>query len=318
MVIHQREKVDWAGRIGRRLKLRDLHILMSVVQLGSMVRAAERLAISQPVISKVVADLEHVLGVRLLDRGRHGVELTVYGEALVKRGLAAFDELRLGVKDIEFLLDAAAGEIKIAAADPIASGLIPAIIDRLCLDYPRLTYHVSGGASLLEQHCNALRAREVDLIVGRLPQLITEPDLDVEVLCEEPILIAAGTQSNWVKRRRIRLADLVDEHWVLPSAGSFAGLFIADLFLKSGLEIPKRAVYGTSIQMFNSLLATGRYLAFYPGSVLRFNGERMSVKVLNVSLPVPSTPLGIITLKGRTLSSASGLFVECARKVASP
>ena len=95
-------------RIGRRLKLRDVNVLLAVVQCGSMARAAERLAVSQPpVVSKAIADLEHTLGVRLLDRSRQGVEPTSYGQALLKRGLAAFDELRQGVKDIEFLADPA-------------------------------------------------------------------------------------------------------------------------------------------------------------------------------------------------------------------
>jgi len=90
-------------RIERRLKLHDVRILMSVVDAGSMHKAAERLATSQPAVSRAISDLEHALGVRLLDRGPGGVRPTQYGEAIIKRGLAVFDELRQGVKDIEFL-----------------------------------------------------------------------------------------------------------------------------------------------------------------------------------------------------------------------
>ena len=89
-------------RIGRRLKLRDLRILMTVVECGTMGRAAERLAISQPVVSKAVADMEYALGVRLLDRSQRGVEPTPYGRALVKRGIAIFDEMRQGIEEIHF------------------------------------------------------------------------------------------------------------------------------------------------------------------------------------------------------------------------
>src|SRR5262249_32215618 len=101
--------VQWEDRIGRRLKLRDVNVLLAVVQSGSMARAPERLAVSHPVVSKAIADLERALGVRLLDRSRKGIEPTSYGQALLKRGLAAFDELRQGVKDIEFLADPTAG-----------------------------------------------------------------------------------------------------------------------------------------------------------------------------------------------------------------
>src|SRR5215510_6097973 len=98
-----------ADRIGRRLKLRELHILLAVAERGSMARAADDLAVSQPVVSKTIADLERTLGVRLLDRSRHGVEPTLYGQALLKRSTAAFDELRQGIKDIEFLAEPTAG-----------------------------------------------------------------------------------------------------------------------------------------------------------------------------------------------------------------
>jgi DNA-binding transcriptional LysR family regulator len=76
--------MEWSGRIGRRIRLRDLHILLAVVQCKSMAKAAEHLAISKPVISKAIADLEHVLGVRVLERDRHGAEPTAYGTALLK------------------------------------------------------------------------------------------------------------------------------------------------------------------------------------------------------------------------------------------
>src|SRR5690606_7674100 len=90
---------DWDGRIGRRITLRDLHILSQVVRRGSMAKAATELATSQSVVSDSVANLESALGVRLLDRTARGVEPTIYAAALLKRGHAAFDELRQGIKD---------------------------------------------------------------------------------------------------------------------------------------------------------------------------------------------------------------------------
>jgi DNA-binding transcriptional LysR family regulator len=90
--------MQWSDRIGSRLKLRDLHILLAVAQAGSMSRAADRLAISHPVVSKTIADLEHALGVRLLDRTSQGTEPTSYGHALLSCGTVVFDELRRGCR----------------------------------------------------------------------------------------------------------------------------------------------------------------------------------------------------------------------------
>src|SRR3979490_2833761 len=99
-----------SDRIGRRMKLQDLHVLMTVVQAGTMGKAAQRLNTTQPIISRSIADLEHALGVRLLDRHRQGIEPTEYGRALLDCGVAVFDDLRQGVKNIEFLPDPNAGE----------------------------------------------------------------------------------------------------------------------------------------------------------------------------------------------------------------
>src|SRR5438045_3255178 len=120
--------MQWDERVGRRLKLRDLHILLAVVQAGSMAKASTRLAVSQPAVSKAIAEMEHTLGVPLLDRNSKGVEPTSYGRALMKRSVAAFDELRQGVKEIEFLSDPTTGELRLGSSEPLAAGLVTAII----------------------------------------------------------------------------------------------------------------------------------------------------------------------------------------------
>src|SRR5437763_388572 len=122
---------DWSHRVGRRVKLRDLHILLAVAQTGSMGKAAADLAVSQPVVSKAIADLERALKVRLLDRTPQGVELTLYGRELLKCGTAVFDELRKGVEALEFLSDPHSGELRIGCTEPLAAGFVGTIISRM-------------------------------------------------------------------------------------------------------------------------------------------------------------------------------------------
>src|SRR5262245_49271128 len=132
----------WNDRIGRRIKLSDLHILLAVAQSGSMAKAASALAVSHPVVSRSISDLEHTLGVRLLERNPRGVELTAYGRAMLNRSHAAFDELRQGVKDIESLADPTAGEVRIGTTSPLAASFVSAAIDRLHRRYPRIAVRV--------------------------------------------------------------------------------------------------------------------------------------------------------------------------------
>src|SRR6185369_13319768 len=126
---------QWESRIGRRLKLRDLHILSSVVQWGSMAKASTYLAMSQPAVSEAIGNLEDALRVRLLDRNSRGIEPTIYAQALLKRGHVVFDELRQGIRDIEFLADPTVGEVRIVSQELFAAGLLPAAIDRLSRRY---------------------------------------------------------------------------------------------------------------------------------------------------------------------------------------
>ena len=131
-----------SDRIGRRMKLHDLHVLMAVVQAGSMNKAAARLNTRQSAISRSIADLERTIGVQLLDRNPQGVEPTEYGRALLDGGAAMFDELRQAVKKIEFLADPTAGEVRIGCSPFLATSFVSAVVDRLSLRYPRIVLHV--------------------------------------------------------------------------------------------------------------------------------------------------------------------------------
>lgn len=173
--------MDETERIERRLKLHDLRVLMSVVQHGSMVKAAERLATTQPAVSRAIADLEHSLGVRLLDRGPRGVVPTPYGRSFIKRGNAVFDEIKQGIKDIEFLADPTAGEVRIAAPIGLA-GFLAVVIDRLARRYPRVVCHLITGEGTMPYR--ALEERDVDLVIDIVVRPITKEHLQTEVLYE--------------------------------------------------------------------------------------------------------------------------------------
>jgi len=307
-------KVQWKDRIGRRLKLQDMHILLATVESGSMARAAEQLAISQPVVSRSIASLEHTLGVRLLDRSRSGIEPTIYGRALLAHGLAAFNELKQGVTAIEALADPTTGELRIGSTEPMAAGLLGAIIDKLSIQYPRLAFHVTLGFPP-EMRDHGLRTRTVDLVIGRLPDLVPADDTAVEILFDDRSYVVAGIQNPWTRRRKIKLSELINEPWCLPPPESFPGNRIVTAFHAHKLEFPRATVMTSSMQLTSKMLATGRFLSFLPGSMLHFNARALSLKTLSVESPMQPWPVGIVFLKNRTLNPAAQLFIDCARKM---
>jgi DNA-binding transcriptional LysR family regulator len=132
----------WTDRIGRRVKLRDLHIVLAVAEAGSMTKAAEELAVSYPVVSKTISELERTLGVKLFDRSIAGAEPTHYGRALLQSGAAVFDEMRKGLQQIEFIKQPDTGDLRIGSSIVVDAGLLPAILERFSQDFPRAVLHV--------------------------------------------------------------------------------------------------------------------------------------------------------------------------------
>ncbi len=306
----------WNDRIGRRIKLSDLHVLLAVAQCGSMAKAANRLAMSHPVVSRSISELEHTLGVQLLERNPRGVELTAYGRAMLDRSYAAFDELRQGVKDIEFLADPTAGEVRIGTTPPLAASFVSAVIDRLAKRHPRIVFRVVVEDG--EAQRRNLSERRLDLLVYRKARAVADEQSDFEILFESPYVVAAGTKSPWIGRRRVALGDLAGEMWALPASDDAFGSFVVDAFRASGLAVPRATVVTSTLEMRANLLRTGRYLTIVPEFWLQFPTRHPFIRRLPVELPVASGPIGIMTLKNRTPSPVVQRFIDCAREVARP
>jgi DNA-binding transcriptional LysR family regulator len=305
-----------SDRIGNRMKLQDLHVLMTVVQAGSMGKAAQILNTTQPNISRSIGELEQALGVRLLDRHRQGIEPTEYGRALLDCGAAVFDDLRQGVKNIAFLADPTAGELRIGTTTFLAASFVSALVDRLSRRYPRIVFHlVTGYTETLHQE---LAERNVDLLIIRGSGPIADPRYDFEFLFDDSYVVAAGAQNQWGRRRRIEIAELVNELWVLPPPDSVIGSIVMDAFRASGLDYPRVSVVTDCPHMRISLLATGRFVTIFPASAFRFLAKRSELKILPVELPTARRPNGVVTLKNRALSPVAKLFIDCAREVAKP
>jgi len=254
--------------------------------------------------------------VRLLDRNPHGVKLTEFGRAMLNRSHAAFDELRQGVKDIEFLSDPGVGEVRIGSTGPLAASFVSAVIERLQRRYPRMVFRVDVQPyELLRRE---LHERNLDLLVLRKIGAFAEDALSFEVLYDNPYFVTAGADSPWVRRRHIELADLINEMWVLPPLDSRFGTLVRDIFGAKALPCPRVAVIAHGLEVTINLLRTGRYLSIQPESVLTFPAKHPFIRKLPVELPIVSGPIGIVTLKDRALNPAAQLFIETAREVAKP
>jgi DNA-binding transcriptional LysR family regulator len=311
-----KRKIDWDRRVGRQLRLRDLHVLQALAQFGSMAKAAAYLSVTQPAISQSIADLEAVVGVRLLDRGPRGVVPTLYGEALLRRSVEALDALKQGMRDIEFLTDPGSGEVSVGAdMSYIAGGFMSAIIEHLSERHPRLAVHVVETTTTAEGPAfRELRNREVDVILGRLSNPLIDDDLNVETLLDEAIVVVANAKNRWASRRKVALNELECEPWILAPGKNVARSLVEDAFRAQGLTPPRPHVTTYSMQLRMQLLASGNYVTVFTDTTVRYSAERWSLKVLPIELG-RRLPVVAVTLKHRTPTPSVQALLDNVRAV---
>lgn len=304
--------MDWDSRVGKRIKLRNLHVLKATVEAGSMMKAANLLAITQPAVSYAIAEMEHILGVPLLDRTSHGVTPTVYGDALLRRAAAAFNELRQGISEIESLADPASGELRMGTTAPM-SIFASTVYNRLVPQYPRMKFELSTASTdkLLRQ----LRQRDIELVVSRLTDWLVVDDLDVKTLFHDELAVICSKQNKWARRRSVSLVDLIDEPWVFPHSSGFLIHVINKAFEQCGLNTPHPTVETTATYALSVLVSNGPFLTMHPRVMLTPNHHPQLTSV-DVRLPMTRGPIALITLKDRSPSPAAKLFIQTATSLA--
>ncbi len=297
-----------------RVKLRDLQILMEVVAAGSMGKAANRLHVSQPVISKAIAGLEQALGCRVLDRSASGIALTEHGKAALKCGSTVFDDLRKGIEEINSIADPGVGEVRIGCVDPEFHGITATVIERLAPRYPRMTFQIIRVTP--RTLVSELESRNVDFSFYSLDTVITSSNIDVEFLYEDPVAVVVGSNNPLAKKRRVRLEVLAGEPWLLPLPPGFVTQVISEAFQSLGLKAPQSVVACTSVDRL-ALLSSGYFVTAVPGVMLQRAAQQQVVKRLPIQFPGRHRICSLIILKGRSLGPAAQLFIDELRLVAS-
>lgn len=298
------------------MKLHDLNMLMTVVRAGSMNKAAVLLSTTQPAVSRTIGELERAVGVRLLDRGPQGVEPTDSGRALLEGGVAVFDDLRQAIKNIEFIADPTAGEVRIGCSPLLAASFMSAVIDRVSRRFPRIAFNLVSAP--IEVVYRDLNERRLDFLITRKVGPVGDPRSVFEVLFDDSLVIVAGARHPLARRRKVERRELGGQLWVLPPPELALGSTIVDAFRVLGLVHHGANVTTISPEVRMSLLATGRFLTIFPASALRFPAGRSELKMLPIVLPIVRVPNGIVTLKNRTLSPVAQLVIDNAREVAKP
>jgi len=303
-----------SDHVSQRMKLQHLRVFLAVAQTGGMTKAARQLATSQSVVSKSVGELEDMLGVPLFERNSQGAEPTLYGRALLKGGVAIFDDLKASVDEIAYLAVPGVGELRVAANGAHAA-LASATMKRLSQKHPGLDFRLFIAETRVT--ITELRERRIDLVVGPMPS-DGESDLDATFLYNNRLRVVVGLRSPWLRRRKVELRDLIGEPWCLGAENSPSRVALAEAFRASGLPAPRVVFSSTSTYEQRQWIADGRSIGILGDGTEYFAAKIPPIKILPINLAAPSFLISVICLKNRVLGPAAPLFIEAARAITAP
>jgi DNA-binding transcriptional LysR family regulator len=190
------------------------------------------------------------------------------------------------------------------------TAIVSPVIDMLSRKHPRMSFHIVAGdtATLYRD----VAERNIDLAICRMIGALPD-ELSAEILFHDSVAVMTTANNPLTRRRNLTLAELMTEPWVLFPYESFFGGVIADIFRANGHEPPRLTVSTLSVHAQNELLATGRFLTVLPSFMLRVGSQHLRLKALPVALPNASMPIGLMTVKNRTLTPTTQLFIDNVR-----
>jgi DNA-binding transcriptional LysR family regulator len=201
--------------------------------------------------------------------------------------------------------------------ETLQAGVVGAAIQAQLARHPRMRITVESGQSP-ELINHFLCERLVDFVIARPLTLPLPPEVEGEPLFRDRLRVAVGPEHPFARRRRIGLADLVDETWLLSRNETMRESPVLQAFAAARLEPPQRVVMTGSLNMRQNLLASGRFITCVPHSLLQFGTSRAHFRTLPIELPLWDTPTMILTLKGRTLGTGAENFLVKLRELALP
>lgn len=294
-----------------RLKLRQLWLLVALAEFQTLRRAAEQYGITQPAATRMLRELEEALGVPLFERSRRGMKPTLYGEAMIRHARVLLADLNRAGEEVVALAGGASGRLSIGTLISTAPVLLPRSIARLKAERPRLRILVQEGTHGML--VAALRRGELDVMLGRVTSAEQLANLRHEVLYREEFRIVAGPRHPLARARRLSLADLVDEAWVLPQTDIPLRQRLDVLFIAQAGRAPENFIESVSLLTNLTLLQQTRFLATMPAEVARHFARYRLISVLPVLLKDILGPVAIITRAGPLPSPAVEAFISAIK-----
>jgi DNA-binding transcriptional LysR family regulator len=297
-----------------RLKTRQLMLLIAIGDEGNIHRAAEILNMSQPAASKLLKDLEDVLGISLFERLPRGMRPTWYGEALIRHARIALSSLRQAGSEIDALKTGRFGEVTVGAITGPALTLLPQAVSIVAREHPSLRVQLAVESSdvLLER----LSQAKLDIMIGRLFERDDKTNLSYERLADEPVCAVVRAGHAMLSAAGLTLEQLSKAAWIVPPAGSVLRHRFELMFQEEGLPIPSQLIETASLLFVTKMLQQSDFVAVVPTDVARYYAGYGMISMLPIQLSCTMDAFGIILRKDWLLSPAAKIVLKALKTAA--
>jgi DNA-binding transcriptional LysR family regulator len=305
-------QLDWYIRAN--LKPRHLQMLVSLDDFRNVGKVAASLNVSQPAVSKALAELERGLGLSLFERSARGVNPNAFGECMIRHARSVLGDLAMARDELRDLVQGASGKASVGALPAAAPALLPRAVALLKQRAPGTTIFIREGT--MDTLLPELRAGKLDVIVGTLPHNGAGRDLDEKILFEERTTVAAGRAHPLARLRKLKWPDLGNYPWVLPPSGSLLREPLEDAFQRHGVPIPNNSIESLSVHVIVMYLQISSALACLSREVARHYEELGLISILPLELPKLVRPVGMTWSRARALSPSAKLMMACLEQTA--
>lgn len=298
----------------RNVQLRHLRCFVAIAQERHLARAAERLALSQPAMSKTLTELEELAGTRLVERGgagRRGVQgLTAAGEQLLAQALRVLEAIDASAQAVAPVAGERLERLRIGALPSVAPSLLPQALARLRAQRQGLQIVVKTAANavLLDD----LRAGELDVVVGRMSDPSLTSGLSFELLHTEPLVFVARPGHPLARRGASARAALAYP-LVVYGEGTIPRHHTESLLASLGLTLPPDALQTLDVSVASALVAGSDSIWITPLGAARNDLATGRLVRLRIATPGTDEPVGVLLRTDAAPSPARSAFVVLLR-----
>jgi DNA-binding transcriptional LysR family regulator len=300
--------------IRARLKTRQLLLLVALAEEGNIHRASEVLNMTQPAASKLLKDLEDVLGVSLFDRLPRGMRPTAYGEAMIRHARVALSSLNHAHDEVQALKAGRFGQVNVGAITTPGIMLLPQAIAQVKQTHPTLRVRLEMETSdvLMERMAQG----KMDILVARLFAQHDKTALRFEAMAEEPAVAVVRPGHPLLSVDRPTLRDLSTWGWIVPPEGSVLRHRFDLMFREEGLDAPENLIETGALLFVTKMIAESDMVGLLAGDVGRYYAQHNVVAVLPIDLPCRMDAFGLITRTDRPLSPAARVMLGAIKAAA--